>query len=446
MINHHRRRLFLSFAAFELLTFAIFAPLLLATSSSETNHQQKQQQYNNNHHRRTQRIAPLNVFFLIKDKFDLHRSQIENFVFQSLHQFATSEIPNNHNNQKTTLPSRLYTYDDFLSSLQTMSVDGIYGNSYHQGTNPYKPPRSSAGSNEYVNDPSNRAFYLSQDTINDFVPATTSSNDEGMTLAIVNICAFLANVMVEAIQFDTCDEFNGMMTGFDSNSGWRGVGFGNGPISSSQLSAVNGRYFPLSNACGQHGRSYQEEEGEECLVEDGVDVSCDVDPFLDMRASIHPRYNYIPGKTSDMGFENQPPPEFACGKKDFKGDYSGYWDGFTAEFVKDVAYPNVNGRIDVEGCCFWGRGALQTKGTCALGRFNYYFGRRAYVENRPSRYPNVDFCKIPVSLVVAWLCRFVLSLFSFGSSPFFGYSCQIICRPSFVIPMLLNTVALFIQS
>ena len=32
------------------------------------------------------------------------------------------------------------------------------------------------------------------------------------------------------------------------------------PISLSELSAVNGRYFPFSNACGQNGQSYQEED------------------------------------------------------------------------------------------------------------------------------------------------------------------------------------------
>lgn len=266
-----------------------------------------------------------------------------------------------------------------------MAVDGIFGNSFHRETNPYQVPNMVTGNNDHVNDEENKAFYVSQDY--------EYKSEEGMTVAIVNVCAFLANVMVESIQFDACDEWNGMMTGFDNTSSGGGD---DEPISLSELSAVNGRYFPFSNACGQNGQSYQEEDVD-CFI-DNVDVSCEVDPLMDMRATIHPKYNYIPGKTVSDGFRNQPPPEFACGKKDYKGDYTGYWDGYTAEFVQDVAYPSANGRIDVEGCCFWGRGALQTKGTCALGKFNYRFGKRAYDENRPARYPAVDFCKIPVSV------------------------------------------------
>ena len=268
------------------------------------------------------------------------------------------------------------------------------------------------GNNDYINDDSNQAFYLSQDDY------SSDDDNDGMTLALVNICAFLANVMVESVQFDACDEWNGIITGFDDTTtttnddhdGWGGRGgVNNKPISLSELSAVNGRYFPLSNACGQNGRSYQEDDDDaECTIND-IDVSCEVDRLMDMRASIHPTYNYQPRKTLDTGkFSNQPPPEFSCGTKDYTGDYPGYWDGYTAEFVQDVAYPSAGGRIDVEGCCFWGRGALQTKGTCALGKFNYYFGKRAYDENRPARYPDVDFCKLPVSVVcvcvVQWLC------------------------------------------
>lgn len=355
---------------------------------------------NSNHHhhhrrRRTQEIAPLNIFLLLKDQFDSHRSEIESFVFQTLRPFSTTQdttdstnnIYTNYKNDYKTLPSGVYTYDDFLRVLQSMALEGTYGNSWHKGSYPMVPSNT-VGSNEYVNDESNTAFYLGEGGDDD---------DERMTLALVNVCAFLANVMT-MIQFDACDEFNGMMTGFDDDS--NSNKHGDKPMSLSELSAVNGRYFPLSNACGQNGLSYQDEDVD-CYI-DNIDVSCNVDPLMDMRASIHPKYNYQSGKIEEeeqsniySSFSHQPPPEFACGKKDYENDYTGYWDGYTAEFVQDVAYPNTNGRIDVEGCCFWGRGALQTRGTCALGKFNYYFGKRAYDENRPSRYPKIDFCKLP---------------------------------------------------
>ena len=411
------RRLIFSLAAIliELLTAYAILPLLLlpplasssaAAAAADNNEEQRR--------RSTQATAkaaaaPLNTFLLLKDHIDLHRPQIENFVFQSLHHFSTTteqlgEINYSMTTGQPTLPSRMYTYDDFMRTLQTMAVDGMLGNSFHRTTNPYKDNKV-MGNNDYVNDESNMAFYISQDHESSTAASSSSSqqqdNNEGMTLAIVNICAFLANAMVESIQFDACDEWNGMMTGFDTTS--TTFSGGDKPISLNELSAVNGRYFPSSNACGQNGRSYQGEEDtdaqQDCTIND-VDVSCPVDPLMDMRATVHPKYNYIPGKTVSDGFRNQPPPEFACGKKDYEGDYPGYWDGYTAEFVQDVAYPSAGGRIDVEGCCFWGRGALQTKGTCALGKFNYHFGKRAYNENRPARYPNVDFCSIPVSVLI----------------------------------------------
>ena len=397
---------------FAILSILTVLPLAASTTSRTAivnedtkSHDVKNDNNSNSrhHHRRTQQIAPLNIFLLLKDQFDSHRSEIESFVFQTLRPFSTTQdtfdstnnIYTNYKNDYKTLPSGVYTYDDFLRVLQSMVLEGTYGNSWHRESHP-TVPSNTVGSNEYVNDESNTVFYLGDGDDDD--------DEMRMTLGLVNVCAFLANVMT-MIQFDACDEFNGMMTGFDdddnsNNSNYSNNNNGDKPMSLSELSAVNGRYFPLSNACGQNGLSYQDEDVE-CYI-DNIDVSCKVDPLMDMRASIHPKYNYQSGKEEEEEqqnnislFSRQPPPEFACGKKDYENDYTGYWDGYTAEFVQDVAYPNANGRIDVEGCCFWGRGALQTRGTCAIGKFNYYFGKRAYDENRPSRYPKVDFCKLP---------------------------------------------------
>lgn len=52
-------------------------------------------------------------------------------------------------------------------------------------------------------------------------------------------------------------------------------------------------------------------------------------------------------------------------------------------------------RSDVEGCCWWGRGVIQTTGICNFGILNYYLGKRAADDGRDSRYPDVDFCKNP---------------------------------------------------
>ena len=56
---------------------------------------------------------------------------------------------------------------------------------------------------------------------------------------------------------------------------------------------------------------------------------------------------------------------------------------------------NANGRTDVEGCCYWGRGVIQTTGICNFGKLNYWLGKRAAREGRDAAYPDVDFCREP---------------------------------------------------
>lgn len=63
--------------------------------------------------------------------------------------------------------------------------------------------------------------------------------------------------------------------------------------------------------------------------------------------------------------------------------------------MTDVVTANRAGRTDVEGCCWWGRGAIQTTGPCNYGRLNYFLGKKAADDGRPSRYPTVDICADP---------------------------------------------------
>jgi len=56
------------------------------------------------------------------------------------------------------------------------------------------------------------------------------------------------------------------------------------------------------------------------------------------------------------------------------------------------------GRKDVEGCCWWGRGVIQTTGVCNFGKLNYYMGKRGKDEGRSVLYPEIDFCKNPEAI------------------------------------------------
>ena len=38
---------------------------------------------------------------------------------------------------------------------------------------------------------------------------------------------------------------------------------------------------------------------------------------------------------------------------------------------------------------------IQSTGVCNYGRLNYFLGKRAADEGRPSRYPTIDFCATP---------------------------------------------------
>jgi len=52
-------------------------------------------------------------------------------------------------------------------------------------------------------------------------------------------------------------------------------------------------------------------------------------------------------------------------------------------------------RTDVEGCCWWGRGAIQTTGVCNFGKLNYFAGKKAAERGKQALFPDVDFCKNP---------------------------------------------------
>merc|ERR1719410_485820 len=76
---------------------------------------------------------------------------------------------------------------------------------------------------------------------------------------LVNVAAFLAQTMSEAIAYNACDENN-----------WSGQ---------SEADAVGGFAYAATNACGQYSQSYQDYN---CTAEEdamaGGKMACDVDP------------------------------------------------------------------------------------------------------------------------------------------------------------------------
>ncbi|EJK65669.1 hypothetical protein THAOC_13449 [Thalassiosira oceanica] len=168
---------------------------------------------------------------------------------------------------------------------------------------------------------------------------------------LVNVAAFLAHAMAVSIRFDVCDEFN-----VDKTDGTN--------------------KFALSNSCGQWGRSYQDEE----CKGDGNSI-CSVDTEMSIRAVSKPR-----------GSSAAPP--FECTPKESETSFTGYWES-KLEFLEDTfPYSNRFGATHVEGCCYWGRGILLTRGACYLGRMNSFIGSGAGEQGYKHFY-DVDICAYP---------------------------------------------------
>eukprot|EP00798_Chlamydomonas_sp_ICE-L_P010157 gene10157-8061_t len=87
--------------------------------------------------------------------------------------------------------------------------------------------------------------------------------------------------------------------------------------------------------------------------------------------------------------------------RDYNGQKAGKWqscgEGAGCANAAAPAFGQA-ARTDVEGCCWWGRGVIQTTGICNFGKLNYFLGARAAREGRTSLFPDIDFCKNPQAI------------------------------------------------
>ena len=128
---------------------------------------------------------------------------------------------------------------------------------------------------------------------------------------------------------------------------------------------------------GQYGRNNQDEV---CTGKQRS-MTCDVD----INATI----------TAVSTFKNGHliPPAFQCRPKKNSEDFAGYWDSKTGE-IEIGAFANRYGRTDLQGCCWWGRGVMMTRGACGFGKINHYLGVNAISMGYVNFY-DVDFCSYP---------------------------------------------------
>jgi len=234
---------------------------------------------------------------------------------------------------------------------------------------------------------------------------------------LVNLAAFLGESMKETIMYNACDENN----------------WSNADVAKT----FGGQPYTASYACGQGKQSYQDYK---CKPEDdaiaGGKMACDVDPNMEMRAHTQAEWYGAPPKMFCAPKSKVPKaPKWNwggpwCPKKGGYGyktpfpddanltDYFHYvnhggscrdYDPISAggwHFCGGKGCPGSpapifgkpEGRTDVEGCCWWGRGVIQTTGVCNFGKLNYYMGKRGKDEGRDVLYPSLDFCKNPEAI------------------------------------------------
>ncbi|KAL7439549.1 hypothetical protein ACHAXM_006766 [Skeletonema potamos] len=242
------------------------------------------------------------------------------------------------------IPTQRYLFGGFVNALGVVSK-GQLGSSY---------------------------FYLGQGDD----PAAASNVNYGL----INVALLISQAAVETVMYDVCDEVS-----------WE--------------KDIYGRY-PLSNSCGQ-GRSSGVSDASydatnQCTDEES-DVACPVDPAMTAIAE------------TMVTWEGAPPPFECFPATDDNGTGSwdstlsctaqgcSYYDGQVKGGIDPDSIPSSNsfGRNNVEGCCWWGRGAFPrgSAGTCMIGKLNYYLGKRAYDDGRSSaRYGELDFCKDPSAI------------------------------------------------
>ncbi len=205
------------------------------------------------------------------------------------------------------------------------------------------------------------------------------------TVAAVNLAAFLAQSMKETIRYDACDENN-----WDNANG-----------------------YPIAGACGQLDQDYAEYD---------CDMACPKDPTLQMHAVTNATWWGAPGPMfcapDSALIEAGKSTDGATGYWDYNSDCWPY-PANEPDFEVDESLPpwlrpecevykgQKGGKYvfdgssgSVEGCCWWGRGVIQTTGRCNFGRLNHFLGQThldpaAFPPPASVPYPELNFCTDP---------------------------------------------------
>ena len=170
----------------------------------------------------------------------------------------------------------------------------------------------------------------------------------------------------------------------------------------------------MSSGCGQLGQKYAEYSCEdECAQDLSMEITGSTN--ADWIGAPPPLFCGPRSKYDGLGYWNPHKlcqgPDGTCEDEPFhyEGQTAGTYvpvsedDRFPAFFYSNPL-PDANGNspnprspdtypaTNVEGCCWWGRGVIQTTGRCNFGKLNKYLGAGA---GGNALYPSVNFCTNP---------------------------------------------------
>jgi len=153
-------------------------------------------------------------------------------------------------------PSYVYRYPHFLDALKTMSTEGVNGDLFYLGYGQEGEDDDAARQRRQLDEEQSsyqskrqrhqRSLQASFGAVEAGLGPTEVSK-RSLVYGLVNIAAFLAQAMSDSIIHDSCDELNIDHLPLSSNDG---IGLDDGN---------DMHRFPSSNACGQNGRSYEDE-------------------------------------------------------------------------------------------------------------------------------------------------------------------------------------------
>ncbi len=192
-------------------------------------------------------------------------------------------------------PSYFYRFEHFLDALEKMATVGVNGDLFYLGYGQNVSSTNSAQNATGIEDGQLRRQLQMEDEDNVALDATEVLQTS-LVYGLVNVAAYLAQAMTDSIIHDACDELNVDYLDDDNNDG-RGLDDGKDVFR-----------FPISNACGQYGRSYEDES---C---DTVDLKYDCKSQMDVELLANMESNGI-----SRGHWDGAPGSFYCGPKEVYG-------------------------------------------------------------------------------------------------------------------------------